>query len=110
MWAQTTFHPTDEVVVERLAKLVRERRQGVALPRCSVHVGVLEQVVDPPVAAERLQLAVALPLREVDELLAERQALVEVLDAQQRGVPALERGRLAHADRRPRAPAAAPRR
>ena len=51
----------------------------------------LEQVVDAPVLAERLQLALADRLRQLEQLLAQPQPLVEVVDVQQRGVARLER-------------------
>ena len=51
-----------------------------------------EQVVDPPVVAERLQLGLADPRRQSEQLLAEVEPLGQVVDVQQRGVPALQRG------------------
>ena len=63
--------PADrEVVVERLAQLGGERRQPAVGAPGGVDLRRLEQVVDPPVVAERLQLGLADPRRQPEQLLA----------------------------------------
>ena len=58
-----------------------------------VEVAELDEVVDPPVQRERLDLAGREPLGDGDRLVDRLEPLGRVLAAEQRGVAAHQRGR-----------------
>ena len=81
------------MAVERLAQVLGQAFElGAPAPRLRQLVE-LDEVVDEPVPAERGQLVVVELAGERERLLGDAPALGGVLDVQQRGVQAHERGR-----------------
>src|SRR3954447_25010856 len=80
-----------DVPVQRLAKRVRKRGERAVLAASLLELAGFDQVVDPTVVGEALELAVVDTLRDLEQLLTERKALGQVLDREQRGVPAVDR-------------------
>jgi hypothetical protein len=69
-----------EAAQQRLAQLGGQRRELAVLLNRGVGVAELEEVVDAPVQALDAELDVADARREVEDLGADAQALLEVLD------------------------------
>ena len=93
---------------QRLAQLGAERGELRVVAARRLGRAELEDVEQAPV--QRLGAQRAVLAAELEHLLGERDALVEVLDVQQRHVAAHERHDERLADRRAGAPSPAPRR
>ena len=78
--------------VQRLVELARERLQPFVGAPGLRDLAELDEVVDAPVQGEGDQLARLQPLRDRERLVDEREPLLGVVDVEQRGVAAHQRG------------------